>query len=136
MCVRRSAPQRAKRSGGRQTARTPADRQVVGAAYAPLGYSSRDKESIGHYLGLNLKRSSDRRFASRAGVRSYNRGFASHRRGRSRAGARSYDSDNEPIAALRRAPTGYDAARNFCRYSAGGTLYQDLKAVVKVLIFE
>jgi hypothetical protein len=30
----------------------------------------------------------------------------------------------------------YEIAKNFCRYSAGGTLYQDLNAVVNVLIFE
>ncbi len=32
--------------------------------------------------------------------------------------------------------TAYEMARNFCRYSAGGRLYQDLNAVVNVLMFE
>jgi len=50
---------------------------------------------------------------------------------------RSYSSYRFP-GDRRRGKNGgcYEMTRNFCRYSAGGMLYQDLNAVVNVLMFE
>ena len=85
----------------------------------------RGPEFFGRCLGGNYRRSDDRRCAS-------------HPEGTLRAGARSYRLRRSRLrrSEINGQRADYETAKNFCLYSAGGSLYQDLNAVVNVLMFE